>query len=559
MELETTPRRRRAVTIREPVTAIHHLTSRLWRYWFQSAGPVRTFSEVVILGGLTLLSLLLLSGDLTAHILNTSDKYLRAGAVLYCALRLRRPAGDWRQQVRDELVVGGVIILSITILLLGFTAFTAEYRLYWLYSNAATIFLIGIIAVAAHMLLFSGTRAVIRLWFFWERLRRQRLLWSFTHAHLVVVVLIALPVMLFLVYLGLRGEISDLTLPATSTLPLLLFRLFDRLLPFLAGWTLFTAAALVVILPPSALVSFIIARRATDRLENLATATASLRAGDLTARVHVTGEDEIAQLQTDFNAMAATLEQTMEALQSERDRVTRLLDAQRELVESVSHELRTPVATARGYLESLLSDRPEVLPSAVEQDLRIVEEEMRRLGTLIDDLFALSRARVGKLEFRLTPVSLAPLLQRCVDTTAPLAWQRGRVKIVAELQEELPFLLLDERRMEQVLYNLLHNAIRHTPPGGIIAVTARATARSARIEVRDTGEGIAPEHLPRLWDRFFRATGDDDGAIGGAGIGLSLVRELVEAMGGTVMVESKVGAGSCFIIQFSTGLAGRED
>jgi signal transduction histidine kinase len=120
---------------------------------------------------------------------------------------------------------------------------------------------------------------------------------------------------------------------------------------------------------------------------------------------------------------------------------------------------------------------------------------------------------------------------------------------VAELPDDLPAAQADPTRLEQVLANLLRNAVRHTPPGGIVAVMAAAEAGAVRVEVRDTGEGIKPEELPHIWERFYRGRDSRSDADGSAGLGLALVKELTEAMGGTVGVESVVGKGSCFTVR----------
>jgi signal transduction histidine kinase len=138
-----------------------------------------------------------------------------------------------------------------------------------------------------------------------------------------------------------------------------------------------------------------------------------------------------------------------------------------------------------------------------------------------------------------------------VDAVAPLAWQSGQVQVSAQLPEGLPAAEVDPARLEQVLANLLRNAVRHTPPGGIVVVSAAEEARSVRIEVRDTGEGISPADLPHIWERFYR--GRDvvarEGETRGAGLGLALVKELVETMRGEVAVESTAGEGSRFTVR----------
>jgi signal transduction histidine kinase len=178
-----------------------------------------------------------------------------------------------------------------------------------------------------------------------------------------------------------------------------------------------------------------------------------------------------------------------------------------------------------------------------------MEREVGRLQMLIEDLFTLSRAEVGELVLSCEPMDVGAIIRRMVDTVAPLAWRAGRVEVVVQVPPDLPLALADGRRLEQVLSNLLHNGVRHTPPGGIVAVMAAAEQDAVRIEVRDTGEGIPPEDLPHVWERFYRGERARAEDSRGAGLGLALVKELTEAMGGMVEVESVVGEGSCFAVK----------
>lgn len=246
--------------------------------------------------------------------------------------------------------------------------------------------------------------------------------------------------------------------------------------------------------------------------------------------------------------MATNLERSVSALQAERDRVTALLRQRRELIANVSHELRTPMATLRGYLETLLAhwQEQEQQPPTLQHDLHVMEEEVIRLQTLVEDLFTLGSAEVGKLTLQCKPTDVSALVQCIVSTAAPLAWQSGKIEIVADIHEPLPAALVDPLRLEQVLRNVLHNAVRPTPPGGIVVVSASAETPFVALQVKDTGEGIDPADLPHIWQRFYQASSR---VSGGMGLGLALVRELVEAMGGSVAVESSPGEGSCFTVR----------
>jgi signal transduction histidine kinase len=382
-------------------------------------------------------------------------------------------------------------------------------------------------------------RTGIRLLRWWNALRRRRLLWAFTHAQLAVAA----------------------SLGATFTVlvaGLIFATMQERPLTFLSISVVLgvlTLIAVAGILPPALLGSYLFTRPTTRRLRELATATTTLKDGDYTIRVPVVGEDEVAQLQSNFNAMAADLERAVRELEGERDTVRMLLEARRQLIASVSHELRTPVATMRGYLESSLEHWHESPPETLHHDLEVMEREVVRLQSLIADLFTLARTEVGRLEMHATSVDLARLSKSIVEKMAPLAWKTSRVEVVAEATPNLRPARADANRLEQVLQNLLHNAVRHTPPGGIIAVTVEEDDRSAIVRVKDTGEGIAAEELPHIWGRFYRTDRSRERLEGGTGLGLALVKELTEAMGGTVSVKSTLGEGSCFTVQLPLATA----
>jgi signal transduction histidine kinase len=217
------------------------------------------------------------------------------------------------------------------------------------------------------------------------------------------------------------------------------------------------------------------------------------------------------------------------------------LQSRRDLVANVSHELRTPVATLRAAVETTLAS-----PSETHANLEMMEREIQRLSGLIDDLFTLSKAEVNSLRLECVPTELLPLTSQVVGDFAPLAWQSGRVEVNASLPDGLSPVLVDAHRLEQVLLNLLRNATRHTPPGGIVVVLAENESETVRIEVRDTGEGIDPADLPHIWERFYRGRNATSESVG---LGLALSKELVEAMGGSVEAESIPGKGSWFTVR----------
>jgi signal transduction histidine kinase len=376
-------------------------------------------------------------------------------------------------------------------------------------------------------------RITLRCLLIWNNLRRKHLLWQLTNAHVMMLALVAGVIIVFIdvvLLIGMQSYRLPMILPITFVL------------------IIFSAIVMVIVVSPIALFSHFVVRRVIERIKLLTRATSALRAGNYAVRVPVNGEDEVAQLQSDFNAMAMDLERAMHALQQERDRVAALLQERRELIANVSHELRTPVATLRGYLETTLMHWDETTHAALHRDLQVMEDEVLHLQGRVEDLFTLARADVGRLTLQKEPTDVGELVYHVVDTRAPLAWSSSRIEIVAEVPPELPLALADARRLEQALQNLLHNGLRHTSPGGIVAVVVQVEATTVSIHVKDTGEGIAPADLPHIWQRFYQTESARTRMGGGTGLGLALVKEWIEGMGGTVSVSSQPGEGSCFTL-----------
>lgn len=232
----------------------------------------------------------------------------------------------------------------------------------------------------------------------------------------------------------------------------------------------------------------------------------------------------------------------------ERARAEQADQTRRELIVSVSHELRTPISSIRGHTESLLTPEGQRLPEEERQKyLGIVARESERLGALVDDLLALARADSGELKLAIRPVSVEEVITEAHESLAPLAARERQVTLVRNVAPGLPPVMADRDRLVQVLLNLMRNAITYTPEGGIVSIAATQVDPShVVLSVSDTGSGIAPADLPHVFDRFYRTDASRSRATGGFGLGLSIVRDLVEAMGGTVSVSSTLGEGSQF-------------
>ena len=516
-----------------------------WDHSWLSVSPARALMEAVLVQVPVLLWAFLFALDDPTRALSraTITVIVITGpcCILWCVFRMRRLMLPWWRRLGLYWCLGAILAIAPTIVFaaLWYSAVrSAEIPPQRGISRFPLIWVV-VLSLLAFSSAFVISRIGVRLIVIWNRLRRQRLIWSLTNAHLLVVILGAclLTAALILANLGLSPG------KALSLLPTM-FLIF-----------IMTVVVLLVVLPPSALFSYLFAHRTARRLEVLADATSALRAGDYSVRVPVEGENEVAQLQANFNAMAADLERAVRDLRAERDNVATLLNARRELIASVSHELRTPVATLRGYLESTRTHWDGTPPLTLPQDLLTMERETLRLQALIDDLFTMARAEVGRLETRREPVDLGLVARRVVVTMAPLAWQSNRVEVVADVSGEASAAMADASRVEQVVLNLLRNAVRHTSPGGIVAIQVGVEGDMALLRVKDTGEGIAPEDLPHIWDRFYRTRKSREQDSSGTGLGLALVKELAEAMGGAVDVESTPGEGSCFTVRLPLAAA----
>jgi signal transduction histidine kinase len=461
---------------------------------------------------------------------------------VWCALRMRLSFGPWQHRVEREVGYA----LACGVLLAGSLCASVIWASIPL-SGDVTGELISIFLILGGILtlVFLVLRGAVSLVYFWRRFQRRSMVLSLTNAILSTIFagIIILELILLLPILFS----SDLPVEPSLRVNFIsqaFLRLSMVMAPLVGILAVLFLVSLILILPPALLFSYWVARGHTRRIRELADAAGAMRAGNYSVQVAVKGEDEVARLQSDFNTMAADLDRTVREVQTERDRVAGLLQSRRELIAGVSHELRTPVATIRAHLESARRKRSV---SSRTEELAVLDREVIRLQNLIEELFTLSQAEVNKLTLDLQPVDAGAVVRERVAAMAPLAWQPGRVQVTAEIAAGAPRALADPMRLEQSLTNLIHNGMRHTPPGGVIVVAVSWEKDLVRIDVRDTGEGIAPKDLPHIWDRYYQAKGPAE--VRGSGLGLALVKNFIEAMDGSVAAESEVGKGSCFTIR----------
>ncbi len=216
-----------------------------------------------------------------------------------------------------------------------------------------------------------------------------------------------------------------------------------------------------------------------------------------------------------------------------------------DFISSVSHELRTPLASIIGYLEVLREE--ELEGEERDEFLGIVADNARRLLALINDLLTLAGLESGRVRLHASDTDLRDLVETAVREQLPALNERGQ-ELVLELPEEPVLAHVDGERLLQVFANLLANALKFTPAGGRIALRVRGDGEEALVEVADTGIGIPPEDLDRLFERFFRARSATERAIPGTGLGLAISRSIVDAHHGTISVRSRLGEGTTFAV-----------
>jgi signal transduction histidine kinase len=344
---------------------------------------------------------------------------------------------------------------------------------------------------------------------------------------------------------GVRAQLAGASL--IGSLLLLGMMLAGARAMFLSGHDL---SLLLTMLVFTAILSIgfglLCARMLADRIERVRFGTASIAAGDLESEVLVEGHDEVAGLAEDFNRMARALEAA-----AERER--EMEKTRRDLIASVSHDLRTPLASTRALIEAV-ADGVAENPETEARYLSSARRELAHLSRLVDDLFELARIDAGVLQLTLEVASLHDLISDTISSFQLQAESRS-VRLVGEVSGDVDPVLMNPPRLQRVLHNLLSNAMRHTPADGTVALRATPHGDEVRVEVTDTGEGIAAEDLPRVFERSFRTERsrtrpEEDGAPG-AGLGLAIARGLIEAHGGTMNVESDPGQGSrfCFTLR----------
>ncbi len=276
----------------------------------------------------------------------------------------------------------------------------------------------------------------------------------------------------------------------------------------------------------SLVLAWALIRHFTDPLRRLSAAARRIADGDLSVRVEASSTDELGKLSGSFNAMAESIEQ------AERSK--------RQMIADVAHELRTPIAVLRtaveGFEDGVLQPTPE--------NLSALKDKIHLTARLIDDLQQLALADMGQLSLQLEPLAVGEVVADIASLVGPQV-EDGGVRLVVDVPADLPPVTADRHRVQQVLLNLLANALRHTPAGGEIRISARYEGSGVEVTVCDLGPGLSEEDLGHVFDRFYRGAAARS-AGPGAGLGLSVAKALVEAHGGRIWAENRPGGGACF-------------
>ena len=282
----------------------------------------------------------------------------------------------------------------------------------------------------------------------------------------------------------------------------------------------------------ASLIGILLAGRLAEPLGRLGTAAAAVARGNLEQRSGLADRsDEIGSLGRSFDAMAAALEQA-EA-------------SRRRFLQDAAHELKTPLAVIDATTTAVLDG----VYSHEDRHLQTIRDQSRLLARIVDDLRTISLAEAGELPLRVEPITIDRLATEVAGAFAARADAAG-LRLDCDVAPDLA-VDADPDRLRQVLGALLDNAIRHTPRGGRVVIEARSSGRSVRIGVRDSGPGVAPEDLPHLFERFYQADPARDRSTGTSGLGLSIVKAIIDAHGGSVGAENVAGGGARFWVELA--------
>ncbi|AEF93219.1 integral membrane sensor signal transduction histidine kinase [Desulfotomaculum nigrificans CO-1-SRB] len=299
---------------------------------------------------------------------------------------------------------------------------------------------------------------------------------------------------------------------------------------------IYTAVGGIVL---AALLSLIFSRVISKPLVKMNKAALAMASGNYQQRVDIQTNDEIGLLANSLNTLASRLQEKISQLEKQEQ-------IRREFVTNVAHEIKTPLAVMQGFTETMIDG---LVKTEQERDeyLNNILEEINRLKRLVNEVLDLKRMEEGHFDFDQEPCDLREIIDRVRRKLTQLAVEKD-IHFEIGVEKNLPLVTCNSDRIEQVLINLIDNAIRHTHTGGRVILRVSSKANQVHLRISDTGEGIAPEDLPMIWERFYKGDKSRTRARGGTGLGLAIVKRIVEGHGGQINVDSKLNVGTTFNI-----------
>ncbi|NAS19432.1 HAMP domain-containing protein [Clostridium butyricum] len=294
----------------------------------------------------------------------------------------------------------------------------------------------------------------------------------------------------------------------------------------------------------SVFVSYFISMSIAKPIKEITEISLEMSKGNFSKKAKVYSSDEIGKLTEAFNYMMVTLDKTMGDLEDEKNKMIKLEKMQRQFVANASHEIRTPLTSVRGYVEAILDG----VVNDKEQErkhLGIILKETLRMHRLVNSLLDLSRIESGQIKINRKDLNISEVINSTVMKFKPII-EDQELQLVVDIPKGLPIVIGDEDLIDQVITNYITNAVRFTSAGGSITVKAEQNENEVYVHVIDTGIGISSEELTKVWGRFYKINESRQLSKEGAGLGLSLVKEIIELLGGRTWAESELGKGSIF-------------